>query len=244
MLYLNFISLLYLSFYLIKVLMMFFYDIVFLAAMKNEAESVVSNMIDIKSKKFYDNEIFTWKLFGHDVAVVVFDFWKVNAARATQYAIDVLWAKKIINIWFAWWLNSSLVVWSTYQIKAAVQYDYDIAQLNKTDIWVLNEFSDKYLHTTKLIDWFESKILGTWDRFNDSINDYHLLVDYIWADLRDMEWAAIIHTCIHAWVPVYAFKTVSDIAGSWSTTDQFIENMKLCSKNLTNEIKKIVEQIF
>ena len=215
-------------------------DVVFVVAMKSEADAVISHMDNVNSQKVYNNDIFVWDLFGQNVAVIICWIWKVNAARATQYAIDVLWAKKIINVWFAGALKPDMSVWKTYQIKAAVEYDFDLAMLNNTEIWVLNEFDDKYLYT-QTIDWFESKILGTGDRFNDSQDDYRLLVDSIKADIRDMEWAAIIHTAIHAWVPVYMFKTISDVAGSGATTEQFLANIKLCAESLRKDIEVIMK---
>lgn len=233
--YINYVFIL--SFYIMKN-----FEIVFVVAMKSEAETVISNMVNIKSEKIYNNEIFYWNLFGHEVVVIICGIWKVNAARATQYAIDILWAKKIINVWFAWWLNSDMVVWKTYQIKAAVEYDFDLAELNKTEIWVLNEFDDKYLKL-QTIGGFEEKILGTWDRFNDSKPDYELLVNSIDADVRDMEWAAIVHTAIHAWVPVYMFKTISDVAGSGATTEQFLANIEICAKWLKESIEKIISSL-
>ena len=217
-------------------------DLVFVIAMQNEADTIILHMTNTNTKSIYNFQIITWELFGRVVAIIISWVWKVNASRATQYAIDVLWAKKIVNIWFAWWLNEFMDIWECYQIKAAVEYDFDLAELNKTDIWVLNEFLDKYLYT-QTIDWFESKILGTWDRFNDSKTDYQLLVNEIHADMRDMEWAAIIHTAIHANIPVFMFKCVSDIAGKDSTTGQYLENVKLCSDKLNQTIKKIIEAI-
>ena len=217
-------------------------DLVFVIAMQNEADAIISKMININIKNIYNFQIISWELYDKAVTVIICWVWKVNASRATQYAIDVIWAKKIINVWFAWWLNESIDIWECYQIKAAVEYDFDLAELNKTDIWVLNEFSDKYLYT-QTIQWFESKILWTWDRFNDSKTDYLLLINDIHADMRDMEWAAIIHTAIHANIPVFMFKCVSDIAGKDSTINQYLENIKLCSDKLSQVIKNILEAI-
>ena len=217
-------------------------DLVFVIAMQNEAYAIISKMTNTNTKSIYNFQIISWELFSRVVEVIICWVWKVNASRATQYAIDVLWAKKIVNIWFAWWLNEFMDIWECYQIKAAVEYDFDLVELNNTDIWVLNEFSDKYLYTST-IQWFESKILWTWDRFNDSKTDYQLLTNEIHADMRDMEWAAIIHTAIHANVPVFMFKCVSDIAGKSSTIDQYLENVKLCSEKLSQVIQNIIDVI-
>jgi len=217
-------------------------DLVFIIAMQNEADAIILHMTNINTKSIYNFQIITWELFNRTVAIVICWVWKVNASRATQYAIDILWAKRIVNVWFAWWLNEFMDIWECYQIKAAVEYDFDLAELNRTDVWVLNEFSDKYLYTQE-IAWFESKILGTWDRFNDSKTDYQLLINEIHADVRDMEWAAIIHTAIHANIPVFMFKCISDIAGNTPTIEQYQENVKLCSEKLSQTINKIVDSI-
>ena len=217
-------------------------NVVFIIAMKSEANTVLDNMINTTQQIYFDNDIIFWELFWYFTAVIICGIWKVNAARATQYAIDILWAKKIINVWFAGGLRPEMVVWETYQIKAAGEYDFDLAELNGTEIWVLNEFDDKYLQTNT-IEWFEKKNLGTGDRFNDSKADYELLVNSIKADIRDMEWAAIVHTAKHAGVPVYIFKTISDVAGSGATTEQFLKNIEICAKNLKMNIKKIVDAV-
>lgn len=217
-------------------------NVVFIIAMKSEANTVLDNMINTTQQTYFDNDIIFWELFWYFTAVIICGIWKVNAARATQYAIDTLWAKKIINIWFAGGLDSKMEVWNTYQIKDAVEYDFDLAELNKTEIWVLNEYDSKYLEVST-INWFEQKVLGTGDRFNDSKADYELLVNSIKADIRDMEWAAIVHTAKHAGVPVYIFKTISDVAGSGATTEQFLKNIEICAKNLKMNIKKIIDAV-
>lgn len=181
------------NFFIIMMIFIFNYfdmdkkcSIVFIIAMKSEANTVLDNMINTTQKTYFDNDIVFWELFWYLTAVIICGIWKVNAARATQYAIDILWAKKIINVWFAGGLYSKMEVWNTYQIKDAVEYDFDLAELNNTEIWVLNEYDSKYLKVST-INWFEQKVLGTGDRFNDSKADYELLVNSIKADIRDME---------------------------------------------------------
>ena len=56
-----------------------------------------------------------------------------------------------------------------------------------------------------------------------------------------MEGGAIAQVCMHAGVKCYAYKIISDIAGSGSTTEQYLKNLSLCSETLKRELKKIVE---
>ena len=51
-------------------------------------------------------------------------------------------------------------------------------------------------------------------------------MDDVKADLRDMEGGAIAHVALRAGVPCRMLKSVSDVAGSGSTTDQYLANLK------------------
>lgn len=214
----------------------------FVIAMESEAQPVFSRM-QIEKESVTGIKKTVWgTLFGESVCVVICGVGKVNAACGAQYAIDVLGADCIINIGVAGGLNQSLTVGETYCIYQAVQYDFDLVQLNGTEIGTLNEFSDRYLPLSTL-SIYPLKTLGTGDRFNDDVADFELLTKDIGADIRDMEGAAIVQTCIHAGIKVYSFKTISDLAGSGSTTDQFLNNLRLCTANMSERIKDIMEAI-
>ena len=84
------------------------------------------------------------------------------------------------------------------------------------------------------------KNLGTADRFNDSEADYVLLTKELGADIRDMEGCAIVQTALCCSIPVYSVKAISDVAGSGSTTDQYLQNRDTALQNL----KTVLSQIF
>jgi adenosylhomocysteine nucleosidase len=215
---------------------------VFVIAMQSEAETVLAHLENKTQTEVCGKKITYGTLFGEAVGVVTFGVGKVNAACAAQYAISQMYADTLINIGVAGGLNKSMQVGKVYAIDKAVEYDFDLVQLNHTPIGTLNEFDDRYLPLKK-VKGYTAKVLATGDRFNDSKADFELLTKDIKADIRDMEGAAIVHAAIHAKVPVYAFKCISDIAGSGSTTEQFEANMQLCQKNLTDEIPRIWEAI-
>lgn len=212
----------------------------FVIAMKSEAEPVISAMSIEKDYMCCDKRIVCGTLCGEKVAVVVCGVGKVNAASGAQYAVDCLNATVIINLGVAGGLNNSLKIADMYAISAVVQYDFDLVQLNDTAIGTLNECEENYLPLA-VADGFEIKKVATGDRFNDSPEDYKLITEVLGADIREMELGAIAQVCMHAGVKCYSFKAISDLAGSGSTTEQFLKNLETCSVTTTNNLEKIVK---
>ena len=89
----------------------------------------------------------------------------------------------------------------------------------------------------------KKKNLGTADRFNDSPEDYLLLTKELKADIRDMEGAAIVQAANAAQLPVYAVKAISDVAGSGSTTEQYLLNRKRALQNLKAALPMLFEEL-
>ncbi|MBD5632435.1 MAG: 5'-methylthioadenosine/S-adenosylhomocysteine nucleosidase [Clostridia bacterium] len=212
----------------------------FVIAMENEAAPVISSMKVESDEKKCGKRVICGTLFGEKVGLVICGVGKVNAGCGTQYAIDVLGADKIINIGVAGGLNDSLKIAGIYGISAAVQYDFDLTQLNGTAMGTLDEFKENYIpfEATGL---YPLKKLGTGDRFNDNPEDYKLLTEVLKADIRDMEGGAIAQACCHAGVKCYSFKIISDLAGSGSTTEQYLNNLNLCFEVLKKELKNVSE---
>lgn len=125
-----------------------------------------------------------------------------------------------------------------YEISAAVQYDFDLTQLNGTEIGTLDECTENYIPLA-ICGKYPQKLLATGDRFNDSLQDFRLLKDVLKADIRDMEGGAIAQVCMHAGTPCFSFKIISDAAGSGSTTEQYLNNLAICFETLDRELKNI-----
>lgn len=216
--------------------------IVFVIAMESEAKPLTDNMTEVKRSRVYDKTVVRGKLCGRNVGAVICGVGKVNAAAGAQYAIDCLKAEKIINIGVAGGLNGGLEIGKIYSVSHAVQYDFDLVQLNGTKIGTLNEFKENYLPlATRAI--YPQKKLATGDRFNDSAEDFKLLTEVLFADIRDMEGGAIAQVCAHAGIPFYSFKAITDLAGSGSTTEQYLNNLKVCTARLNNDVKTIFEAV-
>lgn len=215
---------------------------VFVIAMASEAEPLIAKMEIKKDLTVYGRRVVRGKLYGRKCAVVVCGVGKVNAAAGAQYAIDVLGAKRIVNIGVAGGLNGGVNVGCIYSVSQAVQYDFDLTELNGTKQGTLDEYESPYLELA-VSDIFPLKILGSADRFNDDRYDFKLLTKILGADLRDMEGGAIAHVCRHANVPFYSFKAVSDLAGTGSTPSQFKANLDMCMENLNANLARICEAV-
>ncbi len=149
---------------------------------------------------------------------------KVNAAAATQKAIDA-GATEIWNVGVAGGFDSAMAVGACYVIDRAVEYDFDLAQVNGTRIGVHNERTTPYFAcVADFAPNLPRATLATGDRFNDSKADDATLVD-LGATVRDMEGAAVAHVCETNGVPCRMVKCLSDVHGKGSMTGQYRDNL-------------------
>lgn len=201
-------------------------------AMQSEADILLDEMNISRSLTISGKQVHIGKAYGKEIALCVCGVGKVNAALGTQLLVSKFDVEKILNFGVAGGLNSSLDLCGVYQIEAATQFDFDLVQLNGTKMGTLNEYEEPYLPLNLFSADLEKKRLGTADRFNDSADDYVLLTRELGADIRDMEGGAIVQAAHAASLPVYAVKAISDLAGSGSTTEQFLINKGKALDNL------------
>lgn len=215
-------------------------------AMQSEADILLDNMEVYRSLTVSGKNVHVGKAFGKDVAVCVCGIGKVNAALGAQLLISKFDAEKLLNFGVAGGLNDGTKLCEVYQISDAVQFDFDLVELNGTKIGTLNEYTENYLNLNGLNglkSGLPFKKLGTADRFNDSVDDFKLLTEELGADIRDMEGAAIVQAAYAAQLPVYAVKAISDVAGSGSTAEQYFVNKEKALKNLEAKLEGIFEAL-
>lgn len=212
-------------------------------AMQSEADILLNNMDIMRSLTVSGKQIFVGKAYGKEVAVCLCGVGKVNAALGAQLLVSKFDADKLLNFGVAGSLNQDTKLCQVYQIEAATQFDFDLVQLNGTKIGTLNEYQENYLRLNLLPLSFEKRKLATADRFNDSIDDYKLLTEELEADIRDMEGGAIVQAAFATQLPVYSVKAISDVAGSGSTTEQFLINKDKALKNLEAALPAIFDKI-
>ena len=208
-------------------------------AMQSEADILLRNMKIHRSLTVSGKQVHVGTAYGKEVCVCVCGVGKVNAALGAQLLISKFDAEILLNFGVAGGLNASTKLCEVYQIGAAVQFDFDLTQLNGTKIGTLDEEKENYLPLQPLLLAFPVRNLGTSDRFNDSPVDYKLLTVELNADIRDMEGAAIVQAARCAKLPVYSIKAISDVAGSGSTTEQFLINKDKALANLESVLPQI-----
>ncbi len=209
-------------------------------AMQSEADILLDEMKVLRSLTVSGKKVYVGKAYGKELSLCVCGVGKVNAALGAQMLVSKFDVEKLLNFGVSGGLNDGTELCAVYQIDAAVQFDFDLVQLNGTKIGTLNEYEENYLSLNLLPLPLEKRRLGTADRFNDSKEDYLLLTKELNADIRDMEGAAIVQAAYAAELPVYSVKAISDVAGSGSTTEQFLQNK---DKALVN-LKALLPQIF
>lgn len=212
-------------------------------AMQSEAEILLSEMQINRSLTISGKTVYVGAAYGKDIAVCVCGVGKVNAALGAQLLVSKFDVEKLLNFGVSGGLNNGTELCQVYQIEAATQFDFDLAQLNGTCIGTLNEYTEPYLSLNLLNLPYEKRKLATADRFNDSVDDYNLLSKELKADIRDMEGGAIVQAAYATSLPVYSIKAISDVAGSGSTTEQFLVNKDKALANLKAELPKIFEQL-
>ncbi|MCQ2379909.1 MAG: 5'-methylthioadenosine/S-adenosylhomocysteine nucleosidase [Victivallaceae bacterium] len=217
-------------------------QVVFIIAMDIEADAVIRHMSSVTEIREYGFRVVRGAISGKATAVVVCGIGRDNASAATQYAVSTLGAARIVNVGVAGGLLSDMAVGSIYCVDNAVEYDFDLAQLNGTKVGVLNERRERDLPLA-VVPGYANARLGTGDRFNDSPVDHRFLVEDVKAKLRDMEGAAIVHSALRCNVPVYSFKSVSDVYGSGSTAEQYKQNLTVAVGNLSAAVPDIFDKV-
>ena len=202
-------------------------------AMECEAEILLRDMKIEREELCYGKKVYLGKAHGKDVVLTVCGVGKVNAAAGAQLLLERYHARTLINFGVAGGIHESTEIAGVYQIEKAVQYDFDLAGLNNTKIGTLDGFEDNYLSLCTLPEEvLPLRALATGDRFNDDVDDYHLIKDYMQADIREMEGGAIAQVAYFSQVPFYAWKAISDKAGNVSSFEQYNANKERALEKL------------
>ena len=157
-------------------------------------------------------------VLGGDDLLFVSGVGKVNAAAATQKAIDA-GADVVLNCGVAGGLDPLMNVGDVYEIEKAVEYDFDLTMLNGTRIGTHNE-RDTPFFGCRASGAFPARTLATGDRFTNDERDVSVPLS-LGATVKDMEGAAVAHVCEANGVPCRMLKCISDVHGKGVMTGQY-----------------------
>ena len=208
-------------------------------AMDREADLLLDQMEVENTKTLFGKTVYIGKAFGKNIALVVCGVGKVNAAAGACAAIQA-GADIVLNFGAAGGLDPATAeVGEVYLIEKAVQYDFDLQEINNVPIGTLDGETENFLPLFCPPLPYPRRALGTGDRFNDSPTD-HALLRSLGCDIREMEGAAIAQVCRYAGVPFVSVKAISDVYGSGSTTEQFRKNCKIALLELKSRLPEIL----
>lgn len=214
--------------------------LVFVVAMAKEAVPLAGHLECVMEKAVWGRRVIEGVLKGIPVAAIISGIGKVNAAAATQLALSLYAPKRILNLGVAGGLLPNMKVGEIYPVARAVEYDFDLTEVNGTSPGVLDEFASPYLELSVAPkDMPRAVTLVSGDHFTNDAAEHAFLTRFQ-AGLRDMEGAAIAHVCATAGVECRAWKCVSDVAGAPEMTRQYKENLALCLDKLTEAIPSLV----
>lgn len=206
-------------------------------AMESEAAGLLKKMRVVSNRSVYGRRVRIGQLFGKDIALTISGVGKVNAAVGAC-AVLLAGAKTMLNIGTAGGLiPERCTVGELYLINKVVQYDFDLSEINGTEVGTLDGERENLLplFLPEGLD-LPERVLGTGDRFDDSPRDHDLLVR-LGCEIRDMEAGAIAQVCKYAGdVPFCSVKVISDVYGSGATTEQFRSNLRWATGNLSDAL--------
>lgn len=156
--------------------------------------------------------------------LVVCGIGKVNAALATQKAIDE-GASEIVNAGVCGGFDPKMEVGDVYEVGRAVEYDFDLSQLLPIPVGQHSE------RRTPFYELNGTQTLGTGDHFRNDDVDLPLLAK-LGVTLRDMEGAAIAHVCERNGVKCRLVKSVTNVQGKGLMTGQFHDNLNFALNTL------------
>lgn len=188
---------------------------IYVIAMASEAEAVLRGMKDQRRQMLWGREIVEGKIGGESAAVVIAGVGKVNAAAATQLAIDRYQPERIINLGVAGAIDLTMKVGEVYAISKVFQCDYDLSQLNPAPKGTPNEYETPWFYLEEVKSWpgagLRTAICATGDSYDNRDPDLDFVRGTMGAQLRDMELGAIAHVCRRAGIGLAAAKAVSDV---------------------------------
>lgn len=206
----------------------------FVIAMDSEADAVIRRMTDVAETRVFGKRVVRGRLRGESAAVLVCGVGKANAAAGTVLANVEFRPDEILNVGVCGGFEPQMKIGDLYEVDRAVQYDFDLAQINGTAVGVLDERDTPYFDLPT-VRRYPAKTLATGDRFNDDAADLPLF-RRLGVGLRDMEGAAIVQIAESSHLPCRALKCVTNVLGS-GATGQYAENLRRCLAILSDAVE-------
>ena len=219
---------------------------VFVVAMESEADAVKRHLKGMLKFEEAGRTVYQGRFGDGETAVVVAGIGKVNAAAATQYAIDRFSPERIINVGVAGGIDPKMNVADVFEVVKCFQCDFDLSLINHTPKGTPDEYTTPWFELEPLcvlpsVLNLPKASVATGDFFANDNGDRGYVYDVMGATLREMELGAIAHVCKRAGVKCSALKAVSDVnyPGCPPPAEQYPVNLKKAVEALAGAVEKL-----
>lgn len=213
-------------------------------ALRSEAASLLTKFNNLKELLIADKPAFCGKLCGKDVILAISGIGKVSAALTTQLIIDKYSPDFILNFGTCGGMNNSVKIKNYYAIEKCCQYDFDLRELDGVPLGYIQEYNTAFFENC--LDGTEhlsKSILASADRFTNKECDIST-INEIGCSLCDMEGGAIAQVCTSNKVPLIMVKGITDVQGSGTAPEQFMNNLKAVSEGFPTIIMQTLESVY
>ena len=210
----------------------------FIVAMQKEADALLRFADGADARMLCGKTVYTGRAFGSAFRLILSGVGKTNAAAAAMLAVSAFGAERLVNFGMAGGVSEAAAPGAVLRADRAVQYDFDLSEINGTPRGTLDEYGQPYFFLPFAKSAFPRATLATGDKLTDSLADLPVLLN-LRADLRDMEGAAIAHVASFTGVPLSVYKAVSNRIGA----DSVKKYNRLQSEAL-NALSKNMQTIF
>lgn len=211
---------------------------------ENEELNALTSIIDIKEEKIINNrKLILGKINKIEVCVIKSNVGKVNSAITTQFLIDKINPRLIINIGVAGSIDNTLNIGDIVIADKLYQYDFDTTAFNRK----LGEIENIGEYITSNIDkqLFEDCRIGsiaTGDKFITDYSEKNKIRQTFGALCVEMEGASVAQTCYLNNKPFIVIRSISDKLDG-SSKIEFEKFIKLSSEKVVNLLKTIIDKL-
>ena len=154
----------------------------FVIAMEIEAAPIIELLDTNKQFLLAGKKCYKGALLGYDVALIVSEIGKVNAASAAQALITRYpEIDKIINIGVAGAVNTELKICDVCVVEKSLQYDFDLTAIDDVPLGFIQNIKQQYIYGDKkmygnLMTLFNRSVtVASADRFSTKEEETNLI---------------------------------------------------------------------
>ena len=210
-------------------------------AMEKEAKNFIDKMINTRKCCEIGKDVYEGNFNNKKVVLIISGIGKVNSALSTQYLIDNYKPDYVLNFGTTGAIDKNMQVGDVYIVKQAMQYDFDLSEIDDCEVGYMQDYDTKfYTCNNKFLNEKNAiGVLATADRFSNNVKEIEFLIEQ-GCNLKDMEGGAIFQVCRANNVELLMIKSVSDVYGQGTMTEQYLKNVKIASQKLIEYLEKIV----